>query len=91
MIDGVSLLLLLFISLYVPFLISFNYETSYGFQYYEFFVDIWFLMEICINFFTGYYDKGMLIMNFSLIAKNYLKGYFFIDLVSSIPISFISI
>ncbi len=63
-IDTISFLLLLFITLYVPFLISFNVETPDSFQYYEFFQDIWFLVEILINFFTGYYEKGVLVMNY---------------------------
>ena len=63
-IDTVSCVLLIFITLYVPFLLSFNEETPDSIQYYEFFQDIWFLLEIFINFFTGYYEKGVLVISY---------------------------
>lgn len=62
-IDAISFLLLLMISLYIPFVISFNVDTSGPFEYFELYIDIWFLFEIIINFFTGFYEKGSLVMD----------------------------
>jgi hypothetical protein len=84
-IDGVSFLLLIIISIYVPFMISFDVSTTGAFEYFEMFIDIWFLLEIIANFFTGFYNKGILIINLKLIIINYLKGWFLIDLCSSSP------
>jgi hypothetical protein len=42
-----------------------------------------------LNFFTGFYDKGVLIMHLQTICRSYITGYMWIDIVSSIPISFI--
>ena len=83
--------MLLLIALYVPFIISFDIEPSQNFQIFEVLIDLWFIMEIILNFFTGFYSKGMLIMQVSQIAWNYLKGYLWIDIISSFPISFITL
>ena len=54
-------------------------------------VDIFFLIDILINFNTGYYDsKGELHADRWDIAKNYLKGWFFIDFFSAFPFDLIS-
>jgi hypothetical protein len=90
-IDSVSLVLLLLISLYIPFTIAFDIETASEFKYTECFFDIWFIIELWLNFLTGYYDKGVLIMDLKLIALNYCKGYLALDIISSIPISFIAL
>ena len=54
--------MLLLIALYVPFIISFDIEPSQNFQIFEVLIDIWFIVEIILNFFTGFYSKGVLIM-----------------------------
>jgi hypothetical protein len=51
------------IAVYVPFMISFDIEPGFRFQIFEVIIDIWFLAEIIINFFTGFYSKGSLVMN----------------------------
>ena len=79
------------ISLYIPFTIAFDIETALEFKYCECFFDIWFLLELILNFLTGYYEKGVLIMDMKLIAINYCKGYFALDIISSIPVSLITI
>lgn len=91
LIDSLSFLLLLAISVYIPFIISFNVDTTGPFDYFELFIDLWFLTEVIANFFTGYYEKGLLIMNRKKIVMNYIKGWFLIDLLSSAPILVISI
>ena len=90
-IDGVSFMLLLVISVYIPFIIAFNVDTSRSFEYFELFIDIWFLIEIMANFNTGYYHKGILIMERKKIFLIYLQGWFLIDIFSSAPILVISI
>jgi len=46
-------------------------------------------LDIFINFNTGYYDKGLLVMERKRIAINYLKGWFWIDLIASFPYSWV--
>lgn len=54
----------------------------------KFCLDILCCIDICVTFVTGYYDVNQrrVILNIKLIAKNYLMRYFFIDLISSIPV-----
>lgn len=89
-VDAISFVLLLFISLYIPFVISYGVDTSGVFEKIEFFIDVWFLFEIFINFFTGFYEKGTLVMHLPRILKGYICGYFWADILSSVPISFFS-
>lgn len=43
-------------------------------------VEVFFLFEICVNFFTSYYDSDNAhITSNKLIALHYLKGWFVID------------
>lgn len=90
-IDAVSFLLLLLISLYIPLVLAFNIDTTGTMSYLELCFDIWFLLEIALNFNTGYYEKGILVMNRKSICLKYVKTWFFLDLFSSIPISLIDI
>lgn len=54
-------------------------------------VDIIFCIDIAVTFHTGFYVKSMsgqdlLEDNHWLITDRYLKGWFFVDLISSIPL-----
>lgn len=88
-IDAFSFILLLIISLYIPFVISFDIDLSSDFDNFELFIDIWFIFEIAANFFTGYYDKGLLIMSRKKIILRYLRGWFIVDIISSSPLLFL--
>lgn len=50
-------------------------------------VDIIFILDIALNFNTGFYSKGLLVMNRKRIVANYLKLWFWLDLLASIPYS----
>jgi hypothetical protein len=43
------------------------------------------IVNILINFNTGYFDKGVIIYERISIAKNYIRNYFIQDLLSTIP------
>ncbi len=73
-VDFVSFCIILWISLYIPFVFTFDIDTSTGYsKYLEMCIDLWFLSEMVLNFFTGYYEKGILILDKKRIAKTYLK------------------
>lgn len=50
-------------------------------------MDAFFLFEILVNFNTGYYKKGNLIMERRMIIFTYMRTWFLIDLIASIPYS----
>ena len=51
-------------------------------------MNVFFCIDIFICFRTPYYDsEGEIHFSSKEIALNYLKGFFFIDFISSIPFS----
>lgn len=52
----------------------------------ECFGTLFLLIDILVNFNTGYYKKGCLIYSQKNIAKHYIKSKFFFDIISFIPI-----
>lgn len=65
---------------------------SFGFQALDAFIDFLFMIDIVINFRISYINvkTGEEEFNLKKIAKNYLKGRFWIDLFASLPLDFIS-
>jgi hypothetical protein len=48
-----------------------------------------FLICLVLNFNSGFYKKGVLVMNRKDIIVNYLKSWFILDLLASFPYSWI--
>lgn len=65
------------------FLFEINAVFASFFEKFEFY---FLLIDILVNFNTGYYTKGSLIISRKNIAKHYIKSNFFLDLLSFIPI-----
>ena len=81
----VVILLLFYTATVTPFVVAFVDKPSFQFMVFELCIDSLFFFDIIINFFTPYYDNNTLVTQKSKIAKNYIKGWFFIDLVACIP------
>ena len=47
--------------------------------------DIWFTLEIICNFRTGYEEADVPILNVKLIRKRYMRGWFWLDLLATLP------
>ena len=64
-----------------------NPNINYAKFFLNIFIEILFLFDLILNFFLGYYNnkKNKLVKNSYKIIKNYILGYFIIDLLSSIP------
>lgn len=80
-------ILIIYSTIEVPFRIAFAIDAT-GFGYaFDWFVDVMFFLDMIVTFRTGLHDKNdnSLIFDGKLIAKNYLLGWFLIDLVSTIP------
>ena len=50
-------------------------------------VDMWFIIDIIVNFRTGYMHEGHFVSDDWLTIKNYLKGSFAIDFLGSFPLN----
>ena len=85
-VDAMSFFLMIMISIYMPLVISFDVDTSGTFDIFELFIDCWFTLEVVLNFFTAFYEKGILIVDLHKIFWNYLKSWLMIDLSSSVPV-----
>jgi len=48
-------------------------------------ITIFFACDIVLNFFTGYIDGDRTVFQKKLIIKHYLKGWFWIDLIATLP------
>ncbi|CAD8140039.1 unnamed protein product [Paramecium octaurelia] len=47
---------------------------------------IFYSFDILLGFRTGYYENGEVVINQKRVARRYLRKYFFVDLISIIPI-----
>lgn len=82
----VIIVLLLYTAFYVPYKVCFQDETSDAQFIFDLFVDFCFLSDIIVNFLTAYEgSNGLLISDKAMIANNYLRTWFFLDLFTSIP------
>jgi len=64
-----------------------NSITSFTFEnILNIFIDVLFIFDLIINFFKSYYNfDEQLVTKSEKIILNYIKGYFFVDFISSIP------
>ena len=87
-----ALMLFIFWSvLSVPYYICFKIEVTGIWKIFEYITDVFFAIDIAINFFTGVYNSNSNVVNYEwkTIANTYLKGWFVIDIVSTLPFDLI--
>lgn len=78
-------LLLIYTGMAVPVRVAFYDIASPVFIVFELFVDFCFIADIVLTFFTAYEKNGFVEVRHKQLAMNYLKSWFWIDLISSIP------
>ena len=83
--DIVTAFFVLILIWLVPFYIGFETWSSPGMSVVSSVMDVWFIIDVFLNFRTGYVDHGATVMDKKKIAKNYLKTWFVIDFFASIP------
>lgn len=89
--DYIISLITLYTLMVAPFRLSFK-DLDYAMvDYFEMAMDCIFIIDIILQFFIPYYNaEEDLIKNKYLIAKNYILGWFFLDILASVPGSMIS-
>ena len=72
----------------MPYKLAFIEDESFAIILVDYIVDVSFWLDIVVNFLTAYDDpvRGVLIINFKLIASNYLSGWFFLDFTACVPV-----
>lgn len=74
----------------LPMRISFEMAFNEPIFYFEVIVDCMFMFDIIMNFNTGYYYQGnRLVMTRKHIATEYMCPWFFLDVLSSAPYTWI--
>mmetsp|Transcript_28073 Transcript_28073/g.56569 ORF Transcript_28073/g.56569 Transcript_28073/m.56569 type:complete len:639 (+) Transcript_28073:600-2516(+) len=62
-------------------------QTDMQLLQFNMFVDTFFCIEVCMTFFVGVIDKGTYVDDFRTVARIYLTGRFWFDIVTSLPTS----
>ena len=75
--------------LIVPFQASFNSQSP-ALWALAYIFDVLYLVEVSLRFFVGYFSKGTLITDRSLIRRRYLRGMFIPDLLTLIPLDLLA-
>ena len=80
------MILVLYTSLFIPFSVCFIDEIASWYMGIDIFVDFCYFIDIILTFFSATESgHGKYETNKSVLAKNYLKGWFITDVLSSIP------
>ena len=87
--DIVAMVFIIYQAIEVPFQLCFNWPLTGFWNKLDFVITIAFILDILLNFNTGFYSRGSLLMNRRQISKNYLKGWFWIDLMSTFPFTWL--
>ena len=89
--DTFILILVIVSILWLPFTFSFTTPIDESLNFFEVSICGIFLIDIVITFYTAVHvaDKGVYLLTHKEIAIHYIKGFFFVDLISSIPIDII--
>lgn len=84
--DLLLTLLVLYTTLSVPYRVCFQVEAKGFFAQLESAMDVAFFVDIVFNFITGLQSpSGEITYTFHLIVKAYLRGWFAVDFISTLP------
>lgn len=91
--DGIQIVFLVYIAIFVPFRVCFDSPASlWAWDFIlDIVVDIYFALDIVLCFNTAYirHSDGKLEWGRKQVTKHYLKTWFVIDFVASLPINYI--
>ena len=83
-------LIMMYSVIVYPYLLCFLEKRGFIEILVEIMVDFFFIVDFFLNFFTSFYDnEENIITNHRAIIYNYLNKWFILDLLTSIPFSFI--
>lgn len=73
----------------IPYNLCFAVHPEGGMVVFDTIIDCFFMLDILINFNTGFYRKGVVVMKRRDIIFNYLKTWFWLDLIASFPYNWV--
>jgi len=84
--DLITAIYVVYLIWLVPFSIGFEqWYPSTGLKSFNVIIDVWFIIDVILNFRTGYVDHGVMVMDQKKITAKYLQTYFLVDFVASVP------
>ena len=83
--DLLVLLLIIISLIIIPFHVAFQHKISLVNSLVIYIIDIFFIVDIFINFHTSYKCKGIEITDKSSTIKRYFKTFFTLDILASVP------
>jgi hypothetical protein len=89
--DLFIILLIVYVATVVPYRMAFDGEDNKNWRVWNNIMNASFALDTVLTFFTSYYDATTFeqVYNLRKIARNYLRLWFWIDLVSIAPIEFV--
>ena len=87
--DLIVSLCLGYIAISLPYRMGFRVDPTGSFFAFELFIDVYFCVDVLLNFRTGYSVQKRYVWDKALVAKRYLSTWFLPDLLSSIPVQLI--
>jgi hypothetical protein len=88
-----TLVLMVWVVLDVPFMFAFDVQEdlwSWGWhRIISAGVDIFFMADVILNFNTGVEVAGKVCLDRRVIAKEYLKSWFWVDIISAFPLEYV--
>jgi hypothetical protein len=99
--EGIQAFLLIYVAFSIVWRMCFNVEASGGYYLWELGIDIYFSIDVILNFHTAYYnDSGDLVgvkssgggsgkPDYLALYSHYAQGWMIIDVVSVLPFEFI--
>eukprot|EP00854_Cymbomonas_tetramitiformis_P007148 gene7148-8525_t len=87
--DITQAIVLCYVALLVPIRVGFEHPATGAWFYFDFCIDLYFFVDLVLNFLTAYVDPAddrMVITDHRMIAKNYLRSWFFVDFVATVPV-----
>jgi len=83
--DMLGFLLIVYQAVLIPYQIGFDVPSQGAILSFDYFIYVFFVFDILLTFNTAYYQKGALVVRRKLIAKQYFRGWFWIDFFSTFP------
>jgi len=77
--------LIVYSVLTVPVVLAFSMDEQRSVQDFDLAIDMIFFLDMALSFFTAYQMDDKYIYDLRLIRRNYLKSWFFVDLISTFP------
>lgn len=87
--DLTTILFIFYELILIPFELSFDFVLPTAMSTISYIIDSYFLIDILVSFNTEYYYKGTLVKDRRKIFFNYIRKWFWIDLVASFPFNWV--